>query len=124
LSTRQKQKSIHRNSHKGTHNRSHFRSLDHVRAINKYMNQPSLLENIKEGNSSYEADHYFATMNQQLETIKSDHNLDYGRHIQDKREQEMIMMLNEEQKRKNEIEELMNIEEKLERNYKYYEKVK
>jgi hypothetical protein len=126
LSTRQKQKSSHRNknNHKGTHNRSHFGSLDHIRAINKHLHQASLLENIKEGNSSYEADPQFATMNHHLKTMNSDNNLDYGRHMQDHREQEMIMMLNEEQKRNNEIEELMNIEEKLERNYKYYEKVK
>ena len=63
-------------------------------------------------------------MNRHLETMTSDKNLDHGRQIQGRREQEMIMKLNEEQKRKNEIEELMNIEEKLERNYKYYEKVK
>jgi ribosomal protein S8 len=95
-----------------------------MRAINKHLHQVSLLENIKEGNSSYEADPQFATMNRHLETINSDKNLDNRRHMQDHREQEMKIMLNEEQKRKNEIEELMNIEEKLERNYKYYEKVK
>lgn len=126
MSTRQKQKSSHRNknNHKGAHKRSHFGSLDHMRAINKHLHQVSLLENIKEGNSSYEADPIFSTMNRHLETMNSDKNLDYRRHTQDHREKEMIMMLNEEQKRKNEIEELMNIEEKLERNYKYYEKVK
>lgn len=121
MSTKRKQKSSHRNNHKGAHSRSHYGSLDHARTINKYLNRASLLENIAEGSSSYEGDPQFATMNHQLETMNSEHNFNYEQHI---REQEMLMMLKEEEKRRNQIEELMNIEEKLERNYKYYEKIK
>lgn len=123
LSTRRKQKSSHRGNHKNGHSLSHFNSLDQARTIKAYLSKNSLLENIIEGSSSYEnAETQYNTMGGQMETMYSTQQVDdYDRQL---REQEKLLIEQEERQAQRELEVLREIEEKLEQDYNHYQRIK
>jgi uncharacterized membrane protein YheB (UPF0754 family) len=98
-------------------------SLDQARNINQYLNKSSLLGSMGESVKSCErAEHYFNTVTNPLDTMHTtDYQEEYERQL---KEQELMLMEQEEQQRQVEKEILREIEEKLERDYKYYQQIK
>lgn len=126
LSTRKKQKTTHRGLHKGTHGRGHVGSLDHARTIEKYLNKSSLLDNVIEGHNSFEhSDMKYNIVHRTMDSIGSLKEQEEA-NIYDMqlREQEKLIFEQEERQKQIEKEVLQEIEEKLERDYNYYQQIK
>ena len=120
MSTRRKTKGSHKNSHRLSASRTKVGSIEHARTINKYLNKWSLRDNAAEEPATYDLGQEM-TQSQMSATAPIQFAEIYEKKLQ---QQEMLVIIEEEKQRQREKEILKEVEEKLERDYKYYQHIK